>query len=545
MDYQYFDEESDYIDVDGEGDEDDDELEPANGLDYRFMHQSQGEDEDYYGGAGELEAEEDGIGLPESFLQSLQSCVEPSILQVVQYVAPMLLLCLGCRLLCYLYARKFRLLPSGGAGMGGGGGLAFNDLRSPRLAPLHMIHLACGLTLLHFSLDHRLWLILLLSVVGYLQLQLLHLGRRGAYILAFLTIGSQFLYELLIWRKRSDWPQLRGIQMVVNMKLISIGFDVTGGQLPGGMPSPLSYLGYIFSPATCSLGPWISFGSYLDCLVPRTKWLTSLRRLVPNVLLCLVAVTVSNCISPIASELFNGSSHFLVMYFEALSVRSSHYFVSFIAQALLVASDQRLDRGNRESNLLGPQVTQPGRIEFPRSISSLVRSWNIPMHEWLKRYIYAPCRMGGNSSKWRTIVVVLCTYVVSSLMHGMDLRIYLVLISLALFAEGESLLRRHLSGMLDACISANRCRGKERGCKYTICPTKMSWQSPLYWLVRLGNLAFTALAIFHLAYLGVVLIGDTLDTVGDTESFLEHWKQAGYLSHYIGVGTFVLYLFIS
>ncbi|XP_016966993.1 protein-serine O-palmitoleoyltransferase porcupine [Drosophila biarmipes] len=517
MDYQYFEEESDYIDLDEEEEE-----ETVGGLDFRFGKPE--DEEDYYlGEEEEEEVNEIGVlGLPERLLESLQSCLEPSLNQVLQYVAPMLLLCLVCRLLCLMYSQRKRLTS---------------------LAPLHLFHFGSGLTLLWWSLGHRLLLLLLLAAVGYLLLQLLRLGRKGAQVLAFLTVGSQFLYELLFWRRRSDWPQLRGIQMVVNMKLISLGFDLTAsGQLQARIPGPLAYLGYIYSPATSALGPWVSFSCYIDCLVPRNGWLFSLRRLVPNALLCVLAVTVSNCVAPALSDFFGDSSHFMVMYWDALSVRTSHYFVGIMAQALLVASDQRLDGAVKESELLGPLVLQPWLIEWPRSISSLVRSWNIPMHEWLKRYIYAPCKV--DSSRGRTLLAVLSTYLVSSLLHGMDLRIYVVLISLAVFAEGESLLRRQLASVLDACISANLCPGKER-CRYGNCPSKRRWSSVSFWLVSVTNLAFTALAIFHLAYLGVVLLGDALEVGDDSESFLWHWQQAGYLSHYIGAGTFLLYLFIS
>nr|XP_016930776.1 protein-serine O-palmitoleoyltransferase porcupine [Drosophila suzukii] len=519
MDYQYYEEESDYIDLD----EEEEEEETVGGLDYRFGKPE--DEEDYYVGGDEEEEEVHGygiLGLSEQLLESLQSCLEPSLVQVLQYVAPMLLLCLVCRLLCLLYSQRKRLTS---------------------LAPLHLFHFGCGLILLQFSLGHRLLLLLLLAAMGYLLLQLLRLGRKGAQILAVLTVGSQFLYELLFWRRRSDWPQLRGIQMVVNMKLISLGFDLTAsGQLQARIPGPLAYLGYIYSPATCALGPWVSFGCYIDCLVPRNGWLVSLRRLVPNALLCVLTVTVSNCVAPALSDFFGDSSHFLVMYWDALSVRTSHYFVGIMAQALLVASDQRLDGAVKESELLGPLVSQPWLIEWPRSISSLVRSWNIPMHEWLKRYIYTPCKVEG--SRGRTLLAVLSTYLVSSLLHGMDLRIYVVLLSLAVFAEGESLLRRQLAGVLDACISANLCPGKER-CRYGHCPSKRRWSSVSFWLVRATNLAFTALAIFHLAYLGVVLLGDALEIGDENESFLWHWQQEGYLSHYIGAATFVLYLFIS
>ncbi|XP_016986615.1 protein-serine O-palmitoleoyltransferase porcupine [Drosophila rhopaloa] len=517
MDYQYFEEESDYIDLDEEDGE-----ETAGVLDYTFGKAGD-EDDDYVGGEEEEELDGYGVlGLAERLIETLKSCAEPSLLQVLQYLAPMLLLCLLCRLLCLLYSQRRRLTS---------------------LAPLHFLHFACGLILLQYSVGHRLLLLLLLAAVGYLLLQLLRLGRKGAQILSVLTVGSQFLYELLLWRRRSDWPQLRGIQMVVNMKLISLGFDLTAsGKLQARVPGPLAYLGYIYSPATCALGPWVSFGCYMDCLVPRNGWLVSLRRLVPNVLLCVLAVTVSNCVAPALSDFFGDSSHFLVMYWDALSVRSSHYFVGIMAQALLVAGDQRLDGDGKESELLGPLVSQPGNIEWPRSISSLVRSWNIPMHEWLKRYIYAPCKVDG--SRGRTLLAVLCTYLVSSLLHGMDLRIYLVLVSLAVFAEGESLLRRHISSALDACISANPCPGRER-CRYGTCPSKRSWSSIANWLVRAANLAFTALAIFHLAYLGVVLLGDALEMGEEAENFLWHWQQAGFFSHYIGAATFVLYLFLS
>lgn len=59
-------------------------------------------------------------------------------------------------------------------------------------------------------------------------------------------------------------------------------------------------------------------------------------------------------------------------------------------------------------------------------------------------------------------------------------------------------------------------------------------------------MAFTLLAIFHLAYLGVVLLNETLTVDTNNEMpFMFHWAAAGYLSHYIGIGMFMLYLFIS
>ncbi|KAH8303878.1 hypothetical protein KR018_002124 [Drosophila ironensis] len=511
MDYHYYDEEEDFPE------DDDPEGEDA-GDDEDFYMQDDEEEE--YGG----EMVRDYLWRPEGIRNSLEDCVLPSLLQVIGYVAPMVLLCLVCRLLCFCYAKRERL-----------SGVGEKEAHTRRTAPLHGIHLICGLLLLHLATGgHRVVLIVFLSIVGYLLLQLTRSGGRGPGVLALLTIGSQFVYELCIWRQRTDWPQLRGIQMVVNMKLISLGFDQQR------VPGPLAFFGYIYSPATCCLGPWISYAGYLEGLVPRTRWTVSLARMVPNLLLCLAAISLSNCIAPQLGELLGGRQwQWVLMYFDAMSVRSSHYFVSFIAQALLVAVDQRLEG---PPTLLGPCVSRPWRIEWPRSISSLVRSWNIPMHEWLKRYIYGPAKgpAGGSSTSGRRILAAFCTYLVSSLLHGMDMRIYLVLISLALFGESESLLRRHVARLMDACVSAGRCPGADR-CRYGRCPAKVPWTSATYWLVRLANFGFTALTIMHLAYLGVALLGESLEE----GLVLAHWQATGYLSHYIGLATLVLYLFIS
>jgi porcupine-like protein len=37
-------------------------------------------------------------------------------------------------------------------------------------------------------------------------------------------------------------------------------------------------------------------------------------------------------------------------------------------------------------------VTQPHNIEVPRSLVEVVVSWNIPMHAWLKKYVFKETR---------------------------------------------------------------------------------------------------------------------------------------------------------
>ncbi|XP_034480037.1 protein-serine O-palmitoleoyltransferase porcupine [Drosophila innubila] len=529
MDYQYYDE-PDYIDDDG-GSEDiypDHESSP----DHRYYHNGN--------------AYENDNSLMDRLGDSYANCILPSLGQVLSYLLPLLAGCLLSRLLTALYATT-------------------RQQQRRVLSPLHLINALCGLGMLYATLGERILLLLLLSGISYLLLQLVRLspglgkGQRGAVTIAVLCIGSQFIYELAIWQQREDWPQLRGLQMVSNMKVISLAFDMTATGTPGSselrMPSILAYLGYIYNPASCVLGPWLSYSRYLDSLCHKPHWRRSLLQMLCNVLLCLLALSVSNCIAPALGELHlqdqdeveatrrGGVSHWLLMYTGALSVRSSHYFVSFLSQALLAAAGQRLDSTQHASSqLLGDLVSRPWHIEWPHSLSALVRCWNVPMHEWLKRYVYAASKQ---RSRHNTIVAVFCTYIVSSLLHGMDLRIYLVLLSLATFAEGETMLRRHLATLSNACVAANPCPGAER-CRYTHCPRQRGWRCFSSWLVAFTNVAFTLLAIFHLAYLGIVLLNETLTVETDHEMpFMFHWAAAGYLSHYIGIGMFMLYLFIS
>ncbi|KAH8397433.1 hypothetical protein KR222_003838, partial [Zaprionus bogoriensis] len=490
---------------------------------------------------------------------SYEHCLLPSLSQVMGYLLPLLLGCLLCRLLSAIYSRRQRLLSSAS-------GCSWQAANGLALAPLHLLNACCGLAVLYITLGQRMLLLLLLSGISYLLLQLVRLGsgQRAAVAIAVLSIGSQFLYELALWQRRDDWPQLRGLQMVTNMKVISLAFDLTSTATPTPtpttaatatvrMPSICAYLGYVYNPASCVLGPWVSYGRYLDSLYSKPDWRRSLDQMLCNVLLCLLALSVSNCIAPALGEFHlhdaeylahsGGISHWLLMYTGALSVRSSHYFVSFLSQAMLAASGQQLDTGATASSpWLGQLVARPGQIEWPRSLSALVRCWNVPMHEWLKRYVYAASRQ---RTRHYTIVAVFCTYLVSALLHGMDFRIYLVLLSLATFSQGETMLRRHLAALANACVAANPCPGAEH-CRYARCPQRRGWRCCSSWLVALTNGCFSLLTVCHLAYLGVVLLNETLTMEAESElPFMFHWAAAGYLSHYIGIGMFMLYLFIS
>ena len=85
-----------------------------------------------------------------------------------------------------------------------------------------------------------------------------------------------------------------------------------------------------------------------------------------------------------------------------MSFRASHYFVSFMSEASLIAAgfgcsvagSQVLSQifSGAVDELLQVlwhyTVTQPHNIEVPRSLVEVVVSWNLPMHRWLKQYVF-------------------------------------------------------------------------------------------------------------------------------------------------------------
>lgn len=69
----------------------------------------------------------------------------------------------------------------------------------------------------------------------------------------------------------------------------------------------------------------------------------------------------------------------LIAYRDALSFRSSHYFVSYLASTLLVLAGFPFPLST---------MVKPLYIELPRSLVQVVIHWNIPMHYWLKTCMY-------------------------------------------------------------------------------------------------------------------------------------------------------------
>lgn len=294
-----------------------------------------------------------------------------------------------------------------------------------------------------------------------------------------------------------------------------------------------------------------------------------------NSLLALVFLDASNCLIPALSG-YLIASHWIWswgrMYFDALTVRCSHYFISYLSQGVLVLGhyNQAL-RGNGSapsaklatplnnagiysSHLFGLKVTQVLEIELPRSLQVVVRNWNLPMHYWLKEYIFRKIQ----ATYGCYFVSLLFTYLVSALLHGFHSKVHLVLLSLAAFTYVESVLRSALARVYNICIVAS-CNAKK--CSYALCTTKWRRQRTnlksktsnlgRIWLVYLINGLFGLLTVINLAYLGVMMMNDDEESLVESNNSLStisksfwRWHQERYMGHCLHIFMYIFYLLI-
>nr|XP_034805420.1 protein-serine O-palmitoleoyltransferase porcupine isoform X4 [Pan paniscus] len=407
----------------------------------------------------------------EFFQQLLQGCLLPTAQQGLDQIWLLLAICLACRLLWRLG------LPS--------------YLK-------HASTVAGGFfSLYHFFQLHMVWVVLL-SLLCYLVLFLCrHSSHRGVFlsvtILIYLLMGEMHMVDTVTWHK------MRGAQMIVAMKAVSLGFDLDRGEV-GTVPSPVEFMGYLYFVGTIVFGPWISFHSYLQAVQGRPlscRWLQKVARSLALALLCLV---LSTCVGP-----------YLFPYFIPLD------------------GDRLLRNKKRKARDL--TVSKPLNVELPRSMVEVVTSWNLPMSYWLNNYVFK------NALRLGTFSAVLVTYAASALLHGFSFHLAAVLLSLAFITYVEHVLRKRLARILSACVLSKRC------------PPDCLHQHRLGLGVRALNLLFGALAIFHLAYLGSLFdvdVDDTTEEQGYGMAYTVHkWSELSWASHWVTFGCWIFYRLIG
>lgn len=118
------------------------------------------------------------------------------------------------------------------------------------------------------------------------------------------------------------------------------------------------------------------------------------------------------------------------------------------------------------------------------------------------------------------------TYLVSSLLHGLEIRLSAVLLSLALYTYVEHRLRSKLASLFSNTYSYYSKNYHYSSKKY-ISTNSCTW---FIWVI---NLIFTFLNIIHLAYLGSVMDVSVVNSVKTYQDSFEPWHRVSYFSHFI------------
>ncbi|XP_054711221.1 protein-serine O-palmitoleoyltransferase porcupine-like [Uloborus diversus] len=249
----------------------------------------------------------------------------------------------------------------------------------------HFTSAATGIYCLHSFFGSDILYIILFAAVGYGIMILANdvLKQYQGTVCVFSCFMFAIICELF-FAEKSLWHRIRGSQMLLSMKLISLAFDT---QFSGNdLPPVIACFGFLFHPGTVIFGPWISYSSYMNSrqsIKVDFSWISSIIR---SLIFSFGFLSISTC----------WTSWFFY---------SPGWKISSVVSAL--------------------------DIEIPRSLVEVVIWWNVPMHFWLKTYVFKTAKPLGD------FAAVLLTYVASSLLHGLNFQLAAVLLSLGFYTYIE------------------------------------------------------------------------------------------------------------
>eukprot|EP00066_Takifugu_rubripes_P011771 XP_011601037.1 PREDICTED: protein-cysteine N-palmitoyltransferase porcupine [Takifugu rubripes] len=439
-----------------------------------------------------------GFSRQKFFQELTHGCLLPTAQQGLEQVWQLLVICLLCRLLWMLGLPSF---------------------------VKHLSTVAGGFYVLYLFFElHMIWVVLL-SLLCYLFLFLCrHSTIRGTFlsitVLIYLLLGELHMMDATKWHK------MRGSQMVVAMKAISLAFDLDRGVV-ASVPSPIEFMGYIYFVGTVIFGPWISFNSYKEALEGRKLNLSWFFKVSLSWVKSQVCLVVSNCVAPYLFPYFipvYGDKllrRWLLACENSLSFHFSNYFVGYLSETTTTLAGAGFSE-EKENLKWDLTVSKPLSVEFPRSMVEVVTSWNVPMSSFLHTYVFK------SAVKFGTFAAVMVTYTASALLHGLSFHLGAVLISLGFITYVEHVLRKRLAVVLNACILTKKC------------PANCTHRNKKAFWVCVINIAFSVLAVVHLTYLGSVF--SSSDDI--THHTIQKWSELSWTSHWVTFGCWILYRLI-
>jgi len=284
------------------------------------------------------------------------------------------------------------------------------------------------------------------------------------------------------------------------------------------MPSIFEYFGYALCPGTIVFGPWFSYQDYMN-IFREPKWnFAWLLKVLFSMGFGFMFLTLSACW--INWFIPKDESKWISAYRDAMSFRASHYFVSFISMATAVASGFGSVANTARWEV---DIAQPHNIEVPRSLVDVVVSWNIPMHKWLKKYVFKRTIAYGK------LTAVMSTFFASTFLHGLNFQLGAVLLSLGFFSFVEDKFRSRLSLMFDASIGARRDDNDQ-----------YRRHREASFMVMLINTGFGIFTVGHLMYLGVMFDQSDIQAEGyHWTHTIAKWNDLGFFSHVVFAVLFI------
>lgn len=437
-----------------------------------------------------------------------ENCIVPSFFQISYYAIPFVAVNI---FMCICNKLQARYLPS-----------HYNIT--------HALSFGSGLFLIYNTIEHGHLYLVQLFISVYLLIKLSFIDQKRIrldLLISIYTMAYLILSEVLE-KDPKVWHHIRGVLMIAVMKSISLAMDTRADRSLRDRFSIISFLGYICSPANCIFGPWISFNDYLNSIT-RSKNKLKLNfkyfaQISVNLALCILCLLFSNC-----ADSFLDADNFwkwVVAYGTAFSFRMSHYFVSFLSQATMVASGTvpSVDQATKslpikQSQYFGYTIVRPWSIELPRSLVHVVVAWNVPMHNFLKQYIFRSIKPSG------TFAAVFLTYVTSSLLHGLNFQLWATLLTIGVWSYVEYNIRSKLAQIFSACVLVNKCSN-------TCTKHHLGQSRPMTIFI---NVIFSLLCIVNLIYLGAIFDSNSqLQTEGYSfKHTLDKWQKLDYASHWL------------
>lgn len=295
------------------------------------------------------------------------------------------------------------------------------------------LQLFCRLSTTSNTYRHALSL-----VSGVLVISKLHSFTLAAFALLFALIFinfSAYVNNLQIaialpitllafeWMFSDVWMHVRGSALILSCKLLSLFLNEENAQLLDTEDTETTFaiLGYLFHPTTVIFGPWLPFGWYRSSIqAPRFSFV-SLLCLVPAV----ISLVLSTCVFSIFPKVPGYNWYQAIV--ETYSFHCSHYYILFATQFIVSVSGM----------VPAGSFCDWRDIFLPFQMNEVCRSWNRPIHTFLKENVFAPLRKSNSKC-----VSILATFLFSAIMHGFNFPIFVTLITLGMASYGEFEFRR-------------------------------------------------------------------------------------------------------